>query len=280
MTALLAALCVLVAPVQDSTLLITFLDVGQGDAVVIEAPEGQIALVDGGPRDDDVAAWLRDMEFDTIGLVVASHGHADHIAGLAAILRAFDVRAYLDNGVPHTSQLYGDLMSAVEESGAAYLEATARRITLGGVTLRVLPPAPAGGGDPQNRASVGIVVEFGAFRALLAGDADAEALDHFLELGVPAVDVLKAAHHGSNNGDTPEWLAATRPRVVVITVGAGNRYGHPGAEALRRYAAAGAEVFRTDEIGDIIIEAWPDGAFVVMGPDNEVLAEFAPRAVR
>lgn len=263
---LFACLLVLAAPIQDSTARITFLDVGQGDAALVEAPEGKVALIDGGPRGAGVAGILQEWGLERLDLVIASHAHEDHIGGLPDVLATFAVRSYMDNGRPHSTVTYDELMALVEESDATYLEATAREITLGSITIRVLPPSTLA--TDQNGASVGIMVEYGEFRALLVGDADQDALNHFLRLGVPPVAVLKAAHHGARNGLTPGWLDRTTPQVVIISVSADNAYGHPDPWALRYYQTVSEMVFRTDLHGDVRIEARRDGSFAVEVDDG------------
>jgi competence protein ComEC len=177
------------------------------------------------------------------------------------VLIDLPVRYYMDNGVPHTTREYAELMDVVEWSGVTYLEPVARTITLGDVTIRVLPPWP--GARTQNDASVGLLVEYGAFRVLLAGDAEQGALNHWLRLGVPTVAVLKASHHGARNGVTPGWVQATKPRVVVISVGADNAYGHPDPYALRYYGVYAEAVYRTDRDGGMLVTGRQDGAFDV-----------------
>lgn len=240
---------------------VRFVDVGQGDATLIVSPEGKRVLVDGGRSATDVAKMLRAAGVDTLDLVVASHADADHIGGLAAVFHVTHVRAYLDNGRPHTTATYRRLMETVERSNAQYLQATARTITLGSMTLRVLPP-PSDVQD-QNNASVGLVLEYGDFRALLVGDAEEDELRYFVQLGVPRVSVLKAAHHGARNGVSPGWVQATRPRIVVISVGAHNPYGHPSPLALRYYGRYAEATYRTDQQGDIVITGRRDGSFSV-----------------
>lgn len=260
--ALLLWLSACVAPaVQDGNVArLVFLDVRQGDATLVMSPEGKVALVDAGPG-PEIVAQLRRLGVDTIDVAVASHADADHIGGMAAVIRAFPVRYYMDNGVPHTTATYRELMRTLRDSDITYLEATARTIGLGSVSLRVLPP-PAEG-DTQNNRSVGLVIEFGEFRAILTGDSEVEELNHFLALGVPAVTVLKAAHHGSRDAVSPAWLAATKPGVVVISSGLNNPYGHPDPWALRYYRAVASEVYRTDLNGEVEVTAAPDGRYEI-----------------
>lgn len=255
---------------RDSVELI-FLDVGQGDAVVIRAPEGKVALVDAGP-DADIVALLQQHGIDTIDLAVSSHPHTDHIGGMAAVLASMPVRYYMDNGVPHTTATYLGLIRTLRDSDVIYLEATQRTIELGSVKLKVLPP-PSEPTDNLNNQSVGLVVEFGEFRALLTGDSEVAELNHFLALGVPNVTVLKAAHHGSRNGVTPAWLSATKPVVVVISCGAGNQYGHPHPWALRYYQAVAKEIYRTDLDGEVTIGGFGDGRYVVATARHRTVEE-------
>src|SRR5919106_755319 len=192
MLRLFFALLLLALPLSGQELELRFLDVGQADAVVIRQG-GKTALVDAGSG----------------GAIL---DHADHIGGMTAVLSGTVVRFYLDNGVPHTTATYQRTIQAVAASGAQYLRPTARTITLGSARLRVLPPPPGLTGD-QNNSSVGILVEYGQFRALLTGDSELFELGYWLANdSVPRVHVVKAAHHGSWNGTSAAWAQATRPQ--------------------------------------------------------------------
>jgi beta-lactamase superfamily II metal-dependent hydrolase len=239
---------------------VLFLDVGQAEAIVIRSPEGKVALVDAGR--ESIVADLRRHGINTIDVAIATHPHADHIGGMADLLRAIPIRYYMDNGVPHTTATYRRLMETLRASDVTYLQATERAIGLGSVRLRVLPP-PAQA-EEMNDQCVGLVVEYGDFRTLLTGDSQVEELNHFLGLGVPRVTVLKAAHHGSRDGVTPAWLSATRPEVVVISVGRDNPYGHPSPWALRYYATTASQVYRTDVHGEVSVRGRPDGSYEVV----------------
>jgi len=260
------------ASAQDSARVeLVFLDVGQGDAVLIRGPGGKVALIDAGRRRTQVADELARLGVDTIHLVVASHPHADHIGGMEDVLRRFPVRRYLDDASPHTTQTYRQLMALVTQLSQArdsfYLAPTLRTIGLGDVRLRVLPP-PEAAGDLNDR-SVGLLLEFGEFRALFPGDAEVAELAHFVGLGVPQVTVLKASHHGARNGVSPGWINSTRPRVVVISVGARNSFGHPDPWAVRYYGSHETPVYRTDIHGRIVIRGARDGT-------HEVTTQHAP----
>ena len=261
---LLAAVLVLCgayrSSAQTGSVELIFLDVGQGDAIVVRSPEGKVALIDSG-NDPGIVYLLRRHGIDSLDIVIASHPHADHIGGMPAVLARFPVRFYMDNGVPHTTATYRNVLWAVRNSDVTYLEATARTIELGSIDIHVLPPMP--GGDKLNNQSIGLLVEFGGFTALLTGDSEIAELNHFMSLDVSAVTLLKAAHHGSRDAVSPAWLSRTKPEVVVISVGGGNPYGHPHEWAMRYYRAASDAIYRTDLHGDVTIQGNVDGTFVV-----------------
>ena len=239
-----------------------FLDVGQGDAVLIRNA-GKAALVDAGPS-GGIVRQLQALGVDSLDLFVASHNHADHIGGAEAVLGRMPVRFYLDNGYPHTTQTQARVLALVRDRNVTYLAATPRAISLGDATLRIIPSPFDDQTAEQNNLSVTIVVERGEFRALLTGDSEIPLINALLTSGaVSDVDVLKAAHHGSRNGVTPAWLNRTKPEVVVISVGANNPYGHPAPWALRYYSAAGRRVLRTDVVGDVVITVGVDGCYEV-----------------
>ena len=217
----------------QTTLRVHFIDVGQGDAVLIQSPSGQNAVYDAGPSRDRVVEYLEAAGITSVGVVLASHNHADHLGGLPEVLRRYRPRFYLDNGVPATTQIYQRVLRAAKTAGSELLEPTARRITLGEVTLQVVPP-PGRLGD-QNNNSVGLIVEYGSFRLSLWGDAEQEQWAWWgtqYPGTFQAVDVHKASHHGSSNGDSAAAVARLSPDVVVISAGRNNSYGHPTTAAL------------------------------------------------
>lgn len=238
------------------------LNVGQGDAALITTAEGRHILIDAGPTAHGVAEMLRKAGIDTLDLVVASHNHADHIGGMADVLFSFSVRAYLDNGIPSRTSVYRRTLSALErEPNIRYLRATSRTITLGSTSVRVLQPPGVG---TQNDNSVGVIIEFGKFRALFTGDSERKELSVWLQRHqVPKVNFMKVSHHGSHNGTTRAWVRATSPSVVVISVGPGRPYGHPSSRVEAQWSAGGAHVYRTDRDGSVELTAQSNGDFTV-----------------
>lgn len=252
-------------PAQGQSLEVHFIDVGQGDSILIRSPSGQNVLVDGGRRDDDALAYLQSVGVESLDLVVASHADADHIGGLEEVVRYYRPRFFMDNGIPYTTQTYFGLLEAVQEVGSQVVAPTARTIGLGDASLQVIPP-PGDESLGNNDNSVGVIVSFGAFDVALTGDAE-DAEFAWWQENVPQllrpVEVYKSAHHGSPNGDSIESVTTFDPEAVVISVGLDNSYGHPSAEALALYKGVGAQVYRTDLSGTVVVSATSDGGYAV-----------------
>jgi competence protein ComEC len=245
-----------------------FFDVGQGDAVLIRAPSGRSVLYDGGPDGERLMALLDSAGVTSLELVIASHNHADHIGGLAEVIERYRPRFVLENGIPHTTRTYERFLRAVVTAGSQRLEPGRRTIMLDSVRLVVLPP-PGNAALGQNDNSVGLRVEFGEFSATMLGDAEPRQQDWWLGTHpylFGPVQVHKASHHGSANGDTPAMLGVLRPSVVVIGVGADNRYGHPHPDMLTLYREFGVDVYRTDVHGTVKILAQEDGKIHILTP--------------
>jgi competence protein ComEC len=256
----------LALPGAQAPLLVYFFDVGQGDAVLIQSPSGKAVLYDAGDSPDKIVSHLRSVGVTSLDLAIASHNHADHIGGMAEVLRRFSPRFYMDNGVPATTGTYRGVLAAAADAGVQLLEPTNRQVLLGNdVSLTVLPPAGIPGWE-QNDNAIGAVLTYGKFRMSLAGDAEQRQWDwwgqHYPAL-LAHVQVHKASHHGSDHGDTARALLALSPEAVVISVGKNNLYQHPRPNVLQLYAERRSIVYRTDLNGTITVEAEPTGKFVV-----------------
>ncbi|MFM2140938.1 MAG: hypothetical protein RLZZ25_1203 [Gemmatimonadota bacterium] len=243
-------------------ILIHFLDIGQGDAALIRAPDGRSLMIDAGPDRGTALRWLRTLGVDSLALIIGSHNHLDHIGGFPAILQAMPVRNAMENGMVTTTRIYRDFVSALERRGTTLLEASPRTLRIGGLEVEVLPPWRQA--TEQNDASIGVVVRHGAFRALFTGDAELEALAHWTRAeAIPRVQVVKVGHHGSRNATTAALVQAARPALAVISVGAGNTYQHPHPEALALWQAPDRRILRTDASGTIAVRGCTDGSLHV-----------------
>jgi competence protein ComEC len=234
---------------------ITFLDVGQGDATLIQWRRSAI-LVDTGPPDGPVLAHLRHAGVRRLDLLVVTHAQADHDGGAAAVLHALPVGLVLD-GRDGVREPNGARMAAeAARRGVRLIAARAGDVLrVGGVALRVLWPARTlaraqAGADPNQRAIVA-EADAGGVRTLLTADAESDVLAG-LDLG--PVDVLKVSHHGSADPGLPALLERLRPRLAAIEVGRHNVYGHPTAATVRALLVAGATLVRTDRDGSVRVE--------------------------
>lgn len=256
---------------------ITMIDVGQGDAVLLESPEGQTVLYDGGPARGNVLDQLRGLEVESIDLVIASHPHEDHIGGLRFVIEAYEPELVIDSGMPHTTRAYERYLDAIEAAGSQLLDNPERQpIEFGPATLELVPP-PQNDDLGLNDNSVGFILTYGDFQASFYGDAEHDQfewlLEHHSDL-FPDVQVHKASHHASRNGDVREVVEQLRPDVVIAGIGQDNRYGHPHDEALLLYEAVGADFYSTDRHGSIQIDAYTSGRFEIdTALDAEALAE-------
>ncbi len=256
-------LAITIASRPDGLLHLTVLDIGQGDAILIEAPDGTTTLVDGGP---DPELTLRRLGANLpffarrIDLLVLSHPHQDHVAGLVDVLDRHRIGALLHAGIPFENPANDRLLTdAAHAAIPTVLARAGQRLDLGAGTIAtVLYPTQADADAPLpegdiNNGSVVLLVEMGGFDALLTGDAEAPVETALVSRGVlGSVDVLKVGHHGSNSSTTPGLVEAIRPSVAVISSGEGNEYGHPAPETLATLAAhSRITVFRTDLDGDV-----------------------------
>ncbi len=241
-------------------LTVSFLDVGQGDAIALRSPAGRWLLIDGGPRGPQgdagrrvVVPFLREAGATQLAAIVATHAHLDHFGGLPAVLDAFDPAFVLEPGQPVPDAGYLGFLGAVENDGAQWRPARrGDRLELDGVTIDVLSPDSAWAVSQTdiNEESVVLLVTYGRTRVLLAGDAGIPTESH-LAGQVGRVTLLKVGHHGSRGATSDRWLDELRPTEAVISVGTKNRYGHPAPETLARLRGHGVTVLRTDERGTI-----------------------------
>jgi competence protein ComEC len=233
-----------------TTLRVTFLDVGQGNATLVEAP-GFAALVDAGPEHAHVARRLRSLGVSRLDALVLSHAQADHVGGAAEVLDVLEVARVLDPGLPNVERFEQQALAAASRRNVpVVLGRRGVSLGLGAFRLRVLGPRHVLRGEDPNSAALVVVAEWGSCRVLLPADAESPIQ---LPLDPPAVDVLAVAHHGSDDPSLAALLRRVRPRLAVISVGAGNPYGHPAASTLATLAAAGIPVERTDRDGEVSV---------------------------
>jgi len=240
---------------------VTFLDVGQGDSAVIELPTGDVVLVDGGgfpgSRFDVGAAvlapFLASRKVRRVELLVVSHTHPDHYAGLETIVERYRPRELWWPGVGGEGAQWRRFVARARKNGVR-VRVVARGLTrtFGDASLRVLHPSPGRLGS-VNDASLVLSAEWRERRVVFTGDIEAAGESLLLrEASLRRVDLVKVAHHGSRTSSTPEVVRRLDPAYAVISAGADNRYGHPEPAVERRWAAAGTCVLRTDRCGAVV----------------------------
>ena len=274
---------------------VTFLDVGQGDAALVDLPDQGAILIDGGglvgspvdPGARVIAPTLRARRRDALDAVILSHPHPDHFGGLAAGTARVRVGALWDTGQGEREGIggaYAALLASAARRKIPILhpDALCGTHTISGARIDVLAPCPAPSPDRgPNDNSLVLRVAFGRRAFLFLGDAEREEESDLLRLppGALRADVLKVGHHGSRTSSTPSLLASTGARDAVISSGVRNRFGHPHPETLAALTAAGMRVWRTDTTG--AVTAWTDGETLqidaMAGPPLQRAAERATR---
>jgi len=238
---------------------VNFLDVGQGDSILIRAPKGETILIDGGESYNCLRNHFIQFGIRKIDLLVLTHPHADHVGGLPEVVRDYNVGMVLDGGQSHTSSLYMDFLSIIEEKGVAYkLARSGQKFLIGDeIQLIILHPQKefiVGTDSDLNNNSVVIKLRYGEVSFLFTGDIEEEAEKEIILGGKDlSSGILKVPHHGSAGGCYVEFLKNVSPRVAIISAGKGNRYGHPANSTLKKLKELGIKIYRTDRDGTVTI---------------------------
>ncbi len=248
-----------VEPPPSDSLSVSFIDVGQGDSVLVQAG-GTNHLIDAGRTEEgpNVVDFLRDRGVRTLDGIIVSNPDADHIGGFLDVMDAFPVENVYISGDEKGTLTYNSFLRGVRAEGSkVQIVRTGYLMDWGGVRVDVIgPPTEAEGGlfTEINDNSIALLLTYGSARVLLAGDASTNE-EEYMASGpyTGPLSLLKVTHHGSSTSSTTIFLNRFPPKVAVVQVGADNSYGHPTPEALDRLHRIGAKVFRNDENGDVIV---------------------------
>ena len=244
---------------ESSKLEVNFLDVGQGDSIFIKTPYGQNILIDGGPdrtvlrRLSEVLPW-----YDrTIDLMILTHPHDDHVGGLVYVLERYKVKKVLYTGVLHSAPAFLNWLEQILEKRIPLIIADKpQKINFGdNCYFDIIYPKSSLFGkevDNLNNSSIVGKLVYGKTSFLFSGDAEFEVEKKLLNDDLKS-DVYKAGHHGSMTSSGQEFLNEISPSIVVIQVGANNKFGHPSKRILKRFERFGAQVFRNDSDGTVRI---------------------------
>ncbi len=228
-----------------------FIDVGQADAIYIDLPSNNDILIDAGNEADGslVIDYLKNQNVDDIELLIATHPHEDHIGGIPAVLNVFKVEKIVDSGYFTDSQICSEYKTAVQNEGANYQEDNRDVYTFGDISLQILTGPETW--DDTNDYSTVCRLDTGDIEFLFTGDAEGPA--EAALAGTLDAEILKVGHHGSSTSSATAFLNKVSPEIAIISVGVDNSYGHPADETIQRLQNSGAEVYRTDINGNIIV---------------------------
>jgi len=249
---------------RKPALTFTAIDVGQGDALLLEFPNGKMLLVDAGPKsfaydagERVVAPFLKRNGIRTLDALVISHGHSDHIGGVRSLLSNVEVKRIVESGALASSKLYRDMAAAAERQ-----EVLVQRVSAGDMlqidpTTRVFVLHPLAGVDSShnlNNTSLVLKILYGSTSLLLPGDAETEVEEKVLQRygALLQSDILKAGHHGSRTSSSEKFLEKVRPAIAAISVGRNNKFHHPSPEVIEQFRKMGVDVRRTDRDGALI----------------------------
>ncbi len=240
---------------QNTNLTVHFIDVGQGDSILVEYAN-ETMLVDAGESDKgaNVSAFLREQGVTNLDYVVATHPHADHIGGMTDILNEYTVGEFVDSGYPHTTQTYENMLTIIENKSIPFHVAERGEALefAPGIQVQVLNPKRKLSED-INENSVVLRIIDNNVSFLLMGDAGLETEESIIYEGYDLdSDILKVGHHASTSASGESFIAEVSPEISIIEVGADNDYGHPHVEILERLQNV-SMVYRTDYHGTITV---------------------------
>jgi len=231
-----------------------FIDVGQGDSIFIESPNGKTMLVDGGVKGagQNVVSYLKKLGVKKLDIVVATHPDADHIGGLIPVLNSIDIGQFYDSGKVHTSQTFEEMLTLIDTKNIPYnVPKTGDNIAFDAdINVKVLNANE--NATDNNDASIVLKIAYGNVSFLLTADAGVSLEKEMMQDDVKAI-ILKAGHHGSNTSSSAEFIQTVHPEITILSYGEGNKYGHPHAEVVERLQAIGSKIYATAEAGTVIV---------------------------
>ena len=256
-----------------------FIDVGQGDSILIQSPDNEFMLIDTGERDqyDKLTAYLDHFGAKRFKYVIFTHPHSDHIGSANNIVKNYDIETLIMSSVTHTSKTFGRLVKEIEKKKIEITEAVCGDIyDFGEAQFTVLAPISDNYRN-LNNYSVAILMDYGNTSFLFTGDMEKESEYEVIRYCKEnnfdiSVDVLKVSHHGSSTSSQTAFLKLVNPSFAVIMCGNSNSYNHPNIKTVGRVESAGAEVYRTDLDGDIVIIS--DGKDLTVKKGREAAVEY------
>ena len=260
MLAVAVSSCAVSSPKQieldadNNTLLVHFIDVGQGDSILLES-RGEFVLIDAGEKEygSDVVKYIENRGAGSLKYIIATHPHSDHIGGMEKVINSIDAENFITAETDQSTRTWLRVLDAVDKHDLNYIDAEpGSTYSFGEASFTILAPLGSDYGG-YNDYSVVTMVNCGSVRFLLAGDAEKQSEKEMLASGVDLhADVLKLGHHGSSTSSTANFLKAVDPTYAIISCGKDNDYGHPHQETIKKLNLLGCTYYRTDELGTIV----------------------------
>lgn len=235
-----------------------FIDVGQGDAIFIELPNGETLLIDAGEawKANNVFNYVnQNLGYITLNYIVATHPHSDHIGGLSLMLDSFNVNNIYMTKATSTSKTYENLLESIDFFGLKINTAKAGTILVEEEDLLVEIVSPVNDTySNTNNYSAIVKITYNEISAIFMGDAEELIEEALVNSGdIQNVDVVKVGHHGSDSSSIDEFVTAANAKFAIISVGEGNTYNHPSADVVKKWEVSGSSVYQTDIHGNIVI---------------------------
>ncbi|MEZ4358187.1 MAG: ComEC/Rec2 family competence protein [Eubacteriales bacterium] len=245
-----------VSSIAGDELLVETVDVGQGDCIIIKAPDGSVIMVDAGEKSAiyNIVETFKKYNIGKIDLLIATHPHSDHIGGMQYFVESYPIDTIVMPKSDHSTNTYANLLKSIKDNDLKITEAKpGLNYQFGDVSIDILGPV-SNEYDDLNNMSVVFKLTYGDTSFLFMGDAEEESEEDILNSGADlSADVLKAGHHGSSTSTSQEFLDAVSPSIVLVSCGVDNEYGHPHEEFLNRVSQKGCTLLRTDLNGNITL---------------------------
>lgn len=252
---------------ETSNMKVHFIDVGQGDATLIESNKHYM-LIDAGENNTGsvVVSYLKDQGVEKLDYVIGTHPHSDHIGGLDTVIDSFTIGKVIMPDITHTTKTFEDVLDAIANKNLKITKAVVgKEYTLGTASFIIISPNGTSYSD-LNDYSVGIKLTNGNNSFLLTGDAEELSEQEMLRNGIDlSADVLKLGHHGSSYSSADSFLDAVKPTYAMISAGMDNQYDHPNIETLQAMFERKIKVYRTDKQGTVIFTS--DGEHITVDSD-------------
>ncbi|RKQ31385.1 ComEC/Rec2 family competence protein [Oceanobacillus halophilus] len=233
-----------------------FIDVGQGDSILIETPSGKTILIDGGPPEagDKVVNYLKDKEIREIDLLIATHPDFDHIGGLVKVMKSIEVKQILDTGKVHLTRSFAKYVSEIRKQKIPTKIAKKNQRIRIDRELRIKVLNSQNDNNSNNESSIVLKISYDDIDFLLMGDVKMEQERSLMEKYDISADIIKVAHHGSDTSTSLAFLEYVKPQIAILTYRVGNDYGHPVERVIENLERIDANIYSTAAYGDVVIK--------------------------